>query len=594
MRKQTSSQSHTSSTAATLPRPSAPPAPSAQPSDTSPLLENSPPEWHATMQVRLIQVCLCLNVLLLGFERTSSAASAPSIGSDFHGSNKVQWVVNGYTIMSTAVQPYYGRLSDVYGRRHAFFISTVLFSIGQVFSFLCPSGHRHNLKYLVLSRMVAGIGGAGQMSMATIILNDIVPLRLRGLYQVSITLANGIGGIIGGGLGGYLAQNWTWRFVYLFQIPIALLTHILGYFFIPSNADLSLMRSQNYPCDDRPKPIQPAMDYKGSLCLFVSLVCLLLGISLGGSTLHWTSTSNIIFFSVSYLSFIGFLYIEDQYDITETKFQRAAPVGIHPLYLVKSVKSSAVLFTNFFSGFAVYTCLYLTPLFFQAVLWESVQLAGWRLVIPSASTILSSTLTGFLMHRFGLLATLVKFGAFVIGIGTVLMLLLCDKVINVPTQEGHGISHSFSYLSYLLPNHLGIGIIFPSSLFTMLAAWPQDHQAVVTCAVYLWRACGSIIGITISASTIDSYILTHLPQALADNGIAESDRKALVDIARHDLEHIRKLEHPIRRIISEIYRDGLARCFTICTIFACLGLFSSLFTRGDRLMRQAAVAARRR
>src|ERR1700726_1681933 len=77
-------------------------------------------------------------------------------GSDFKGSNRVSWIAVAYILSNTAFQPLYGRLSDIFGRKPCLIFANVVFGIGTLGCALAPG-----LWSLVISRMVAGVGGGG-------------------------------------------------------------------------------------------------------------------------------------------------------------------------------------------------------------------------------------------------------------------------------------------------------------------------------------------------------------------------------------------------------------------------------------------------
>jgi hypothetical protein len=111
------------------------------------------------------------------------------------------------------------------------------------------------------------------------------------------------------------------------------------------------------------------------------------------------------------------------------------------------------------------------PLFFQVVLLDSPSEAGLRLVIPSLATPAGGLIAGFVMSRYGRLSGLVRLGCFfmVLGNGLVASLGYHDS--------------NWKYIIYLFPANLGQGIVYPSILFTFLAAF--DHSRMSTFLIIL-------------------------------------------------------------------------------------------------------------
>lgn len=115
--------------------------------------------------------------------------------------------------------------------------------------------------------------------------------------------------------------------------------------------------------------------------------------------------------------------------------------------------------------------LFTIPLFFQVVLSESASKAGIRLIIPSLGTPVGGLIAGFTMSRWGMLNHLVRLGCLLMVIGNGVM----------ATLNYH--DSSWKYIVYLFPANLGQGIVFPSMLFTNIAAFQQSrkYQALLAC-----------------------------------------------------------------------------------------------------------------
>lgn len=107
------------------------------------------------------------------------------------------------------------------------------------------------------------------------------------------------------------------------------------------------------------------------------------------------------------------------------------------------------------------------PLFFQVVLLDSASKAGVRLVVPSISTPIGGLIAGFIMSRWGQLGNLVRAGCFFMMLGNGL-------VASLQYQDS-----PWKYVAYLFPANIGQGIVFPSILFTNIAAFEQSREFTV-------------------------------------------------------------------------------------------------------------------
>jgi MFS family permease len=165
----------------------------------------------------------CASVDLLALmDQTTLAAALTIVSRDLNASSESAWIAGAYFLTSTSFQLLYGRLSDIWSRKVLLVIGIGIFFLGS----LAASLARKSLQ-LIVFRAFTGIGGGGLMTVAQLIVSDIVPLRERGKYQgilVSrpknsayahlcpqgsvVALANGIGPPIGAALASQSTGSW--------------------------------------------------------------------------------------------------------------------------------------------------------------------------------------------------------------------------------------------------------------------------------------------------------------------------------------------------------------------------------------------------
>lgn len=124
--------------------------------------------WSPPPGFMWMQVAIMTNVFLNGFDGTITAATYAVISSEFDAANTASWLTTSYLITAAAFQPLYGRVSDIFGRRVCFFVSTVTFAVGCLGCGLAPTSLLLNLM-----RALAGVGGAGLMTMGKFIDADV-------------------------------------------------------------------------------------------------------------------------------------------------------------------------------------------------------------------------------------------------------------------------------------------------------------------------------------------------------------------------------------------------------------------------------------
>jgi len=172
--------------------------------------------WAITLSVMMVTVMQVLDTSV------TNVALPHMQGSLSAGIEEMSWVITSFLAANAIVIPATGWLSARFGRRRFFLICTVLFTVSSFLSGIAP-----NLEFLVAMRILQGLGGGPVIPMAQAIMWEIFPLRLRGtamaVWGTGIMLAP----ILGPTLGGWIADNWSWRWIFYINLPIGLVGFLL-------------------------------------------------------------------------------------------------------------------------------------------------------------------------------------------------------------------------------------------------------------------------------------------------------------------------------------------------------------------------------
>ncbi|KAK3903659.1 major facilitator superfamily domain-containing protein [Staphylotrichum tortipilum] len=516
------------------------------PREYQPLL--GPPSedaWKPPRGFVWIQVAIMSNVFLYGFDGTITAATYAVISSDFDAANTASWLTTSYLMTSTAFQPLYGRVSDIFGRRVCFFISTVTFAIGCL-----GCGAARDVVVLNCMRALTGFGGGGLMTMATIVNSDMIPFRKRGMYQALQNGMFGFGAICGASLGGSIADSIGWRWCFLLQVPISIFALFVGALVI-KNPEGGFGAGLSF------KETWARVDFTGALLLVVAISLQLVGLSLGGNELPWSSPWVVGSLVVSCALLGLFLVVEAK--------TRAIPVI--PLRLLHGRLPGLIQFANICVGLSAYAYLFNLPLFFQVVLLDSATAAGGRLAIPSLATPIGGLIAGVVMSRWGKLLSLVRLGAVLMVVGNALV-----------TSLGFEDS-AWKYYVYIFPANLGQGIVYPGILFTSLATFDHADHAVSASTVYLIRSLGTVYGVALTSAIVQTTLSVRLPGALGEI----PDKWTVIDEIRHSVSAIKTLPPDVQLSARMVYYDGLRYSFAMSTVVAAAAVGAALLARARGL-----------
>ncbi|KAJ4254312.1 hypothetical protein NW762_009903 [Fusarium torreyae] len=517
-----------------------------EPREDQPLLR-APDEdtWKPPRGFVWIQLAIMSNVFLYGLDSTITAATYAVISSEFDAANTASWLTTSYLVTSTAFQPLYGRVSDIFGRRLCFFISTITFALGCL-----GCGVANNVIVLNIMRALTGFGGGGLMTMATIVNSDMIPFRKRGMYQALQNGIYGFGAISGASFGGSIADHIGWRWCFLLQVPVSIVALVIGALVVSD-------QSGGFSVDNNLGAVWKRVDFSGSLLLVVAVSVQLVGLSLGGNELPWGSPWVIGSLVGSIGLFALFLLIE----------AKTSAIPVIPLRLLQGRLPIATQSANVCAGMAAYGYLFMLPLFFQVVLLDSATTAGARLAIPSLATPIGGVIAGVVMSRWGRLVALVRTGALLMVLGNGLVTLLQFQ------------DSKWKYFVYVFPANLGQGIIYPGILFTSLASFDHADHAVTASTVYLIRSLGTVWGVSVTSAIVQTTLSARLPDALSE----VPDKWRVIEQIRHSVDFIRQLPPDVQLKARLVYYDGLRYAFGASTAVALLGLCAALIASGTGL-----------
>lgn len=318
--------------------------------DTSTANTGSSTKWIAL-------AAMMFAVSMMFIDQTIVSIAIPTIQTELGLSDAgVQWVINGYLLSLSAFFALGGRLSDILGHKKMVLLGVTIFAVSSALCGATPASSAAEA-WLIIFRIVQGIGAALLFPAALAIVVSVFPLKERGK---ALALFFGItGGLtaIGPILGGYLSE-WTWRAIFWVNVPVAIIAIIL-----------TLIAKIHTKHKKEP------LDYKGAVLIALGMGFSVLGLQ-QASSWGWGSWKTIGSIVLGLALLVIFVKVETKVKIPLIKVEifkdRAffvdnavlffAMMAFVPVFFFGSVYSQAVLDYNasnaglyllvFFAGFA--------------------------------------------------------------------------------------------------------------------------------------------------------------------------------------------------------------------------------------------------
>ncbi len=414
-----------------------------------------------------ILVAILLALFLGALDQTIVGTALPKIVTELGGNDYYTWVVTIYLLTSTITVPFYGKLSDIYGRKPLLMIGVTLFLVGSALS-----GLSQNMFQLILFRGIQGIGAGALFPIALAVIGDLFTPAERGKYQGLFGAVFGISFIVGPALGGFLTDNVSWHWVFYVNIPVGLVSLYIIWRLLPTIKRAGASRT---------------FDFLGAGVFTVGISFLLVGLT-NKLSADWSSFYVGGFIAIGLALTALFLVIESR-----------AREAIVPLDLWRIRTYAASMLATFFVSFGFFGAIIFLPRFFQVVRGDSATASGYEIFPLLIGLIGSSIVGGLLVSRTGRYKVLIITGLVIMTIGITLMTQLRA---DTPLP-----------MFWLWMFIAGVGIGPTLSVFTIVVqnAVPFKKLGVATSNLTFFRQIGGSVGLAISGTVFGQSLRDQLP-----------------------------------------------------------------------------------
>jgi EmrB/QacA subfamily drug resistance transporter len=422
-----------------------------------------------------ILFAVMLGLFLGALDQTIVGPALPTVVTDLAGNDYYVWAVTIYLLTSTISVPFWGKLSDLFGRKPIFMVGIGIFLAGSALS-----GLSQNMTMLIAFRGLQGIGAGSLFPVALAVIGDLFTPAERGKYQGLFGAVFGIAFIVGPLVGGFLTEQISWHWIFYVNIPIGLVSLFFIYRLLPTVKNPRATRN---------------FDILGGSIFTVAISFLLVGLT-NKQFGEWTDTTVGGFILVGLVGTVLFV-------LAETRAKE--PIVPLNLFRIRTYTSSMV--STFFASFAFFGAIIFLPRWFQIVHGFSPTNSGLAALPLMVGLIASSIGSGLIVARTGRYKWLLVGAIVLMGVSTALM-----------TQLTATTSLEVVWFWMFLAG-LGVGPTF--SVFTIVVqnAVPFHELGVATSNLTFFRQIGGTVALAIVGTIFGTTFKEQMEPQLAAAGV---------------------------------------------------------------------------
>jgi DHA2 family multidrug resistance protein len=438
-------------------------------------MADAPEIWKPKFNPWLIAVVVALAAFMEVLDTSIANVALPHLAGDLGASNdESTWVLTSYLVSNAIILPISGWLANLFGRKRFFLVCIFVFTVSSLLCGIAPS-----LPLLILFRVIQGVGGGGLQPMAQAILADTFPPEKRGLAFALYGITAIMAPTIGPTLGGWLTDNYSWRWIFYINLPVGIATLFLV-----------LRVVEDPPYIARNKNAGVRVDYIG-----ISLLAL----GVGALQILLDKGQEDDWFGSQFITALAVICVVSLVTLVLWELHTKTPVIDVRMY--KNFNFAVANLMMFFLGMLLFASLVMMPQFLQTLMGYTAQSAG--LVLSGASLIILVEMPivgqlttkipakyimafGWLCLAFGMyystkgLDLEISFGAAsrlrivqAFGLGFLFVPINLSAYVGVPAEKGNNVSGLVNFM-----RNIGSSV-GTSMVTTILARRAQFHQSVL-------------------------------------------------------------------------------------------------------------------
>jgi MFS transporter, DHA2 family, multidrug resistance protein len=429
------------------------------------------PEYGSSRHKWLIALAVMLGTTLEVLDTSIVNVALPHMQGSFSASvDEIAWVLTSYLVANGIMIPMTGWISSRFGRKRYFLTSVAVFVAA---SGLC--GAAQSLDQMVLFRLIQGAAGAAMVPSSQAILMETFPPNEQQLAMATWGMGLMVAPIMGPTLGGWITDNWNWRWNFFINLPIGAAAFLMVWTFVHDPPYLRNRRAQG-----------GKTDYTGIILLVIGLGTAQLVLDRGQRS-DWFSSPWVIYTTAfAALCLVG---------LTINELRVSEPIldlsilGI-PVFSMSVMLMVAMSFALFGTGL-------LNPIFLQELMGYSAWKAGLVLAPRGLGTMAAMLIVGQLArYRYDTRP--------LIGVGFILMATSLWTMAGWNTQVS---TWTVTWPSLVMG--VGMGMIFPTLSATTLSCVSRERVGYAASLYNMMRNTGAAIGISYMTTVLVNHEQTH-------------------------------------------------------------------------------------
>ncbi|MFJ8157435.1 MFS transporter [Streptomyces sp. NPDC094468] len=435
-------------------------------------------------------VMACLGVFVAYLPVTTVSVSLPALQSALNASTaQLSWVQDAFVLPMAAFILTAGVFGDVHGRKKVFQAGLLCSAAGAVTA-LCA----HSVETVWAGQALAGAGAAALLPTTLALISHVVPdHRERGKY-IGIWATCLMGALaIGPVIAGVVVAHFSWRWIYLPSVPVAL---------------LAVAVAARQLTDSR-APHGRRLDWPGQLTATLAITALVYGVIEGGAG-SFTDTGVMVALFTAVAAGAAFVLVE-----------RRSASPMLDLSLFRSPAFTATTLVAMISFLALIGCFFVLSLYFGMVQQLDTLQAGWRLLMVTGAALLVGGPAGRLMHRIS--------ARWMITVG---LLLVAGAQFAL---TGLAADTSFASAAWrLVLLGLGMGLVMTPMTATAVASVPYHLAGMAAAGNNAFRQVGGALGPAVLGALLTTRAVDALPGHLTGAGVGGATQDRVVSVARTD------------------------------------------------------------